>query len=44
MELFASHCVFPTPDICGTADFYCEKLGFGRVDFVKDQQGFAGRI
>ena len=24
MELFASHCVFPTPDICKTAEYYRE--------------------
>ena len=34
MELFASHCVFPTPDICRTAEYYREKLGFRRVDYL----------
>ena len=34
MELFASHCVFPTPDICATAEYYREKLGFRRVDYL----------
>ena len=34
MELFASHCVFPTPDIERTAEFYREKLGFRRVDYL----------
>ena len=34
MELFASHCVFPTPDICRTAEYYHEKLGFRRVDYL----------
>ena len=34
MELFASHPVFPTPDICKTAEFYHEKLGFRRVDYL----------
>ena len=34
MELFACHCVFPTPDICRTAEYYREKLGFRRVDYL----------
>ena len=34
MELFASHCVFPTPDICKTAEYYHDKLGFRRVDYL----------
>ena len=34
MELFASHCVFPTPDICKTAEYYHAKLGFRRVDYL----------
>ena len=34
MELFASHCVFPTPDIRRTAEYYVEKLGFRRVDYL----------
>ena len=34
MELFASHCVFPVPDIEKTADYYHEKLGFRRVDYL----------
>jgi catechol 2,3-dioxygenase-like lactoylglutathione lyase family enzyme len=34
MKLFASHCVFPTPDIQKTAEFYVEKLGFRRVDYL----------
>ena len=34
MNLFASHCVFPTPDICKTAEFYEKKLGFRRVDYL----------
>ena len=38
MELFASHCVFPTPDICKTAEYYCEKLGFRRVDYLDAQE------
>lgn len=34
MKLYASHCVFPTPDIHKTARFYVEKLGFRRVDYL----------
>lgn len=38
MELFASHCVFPTADICRTAEYYQDKLGFGRVDYPDAQE------
>lgn len=38
MELFASHCVFPTPDISKTAEYYHEKLGFRRVDYLNAQE------
>jgi catechol 2,3-dioxygenase-like lactoylglutathione lyase family enzyme len=34
MKLNASHCVFPTPDIQKTAEYYVEKLGFRRVDHL----------
>ncbi len=34
MKLHASHCVFPTPDIQKTAEFYVEKLGFSQVDYL----------
>ena len=34
MKLLASHCVFPTPDIHKTAEYYVEKLGFRRVDYL----------
>ena len=34
MKLYASHSVFPTPDIVKTAEFYSEKLGFRRVDYL----------
>ena len=34
MNLFASHCVFPVPNIEKTAEFYREKLGFRRVDYL----------
>ena len=37
MKLHASHCVFPTPDIQKTAEFYVEKLGFRRVDYLDAQ-------
>ena len=33
MELFTSHCVFPTPDIEKTAEYYRLMLGFRRVDY-----------
>lgn len=38
MKLHASHCVFPTPDIQKTAEFYVEKLGFRRVDCLDAQE------
>lgn len=38
MELFASHCVFPTPDICKTAEYYHDKLGFRRVDYLNAKE------
>lgn len=38
MKLHASHCVFPTPDIQKTAEFYVEKLGFRRVDYLDAQE------
>lgn len=38
MELFASHCVFPTPDINRTAEFYADKLGFRRVDYLEAKE------
>ena len=34
MKLWMCHCVFPTPDINRTAEFYREKLGFRRVDYL----------
>ncbi len=34
MKRHASHCVFPTPDMQKTAEFYVEKLGFRRVDYL----------
>ena len=34
MRLYASHCVFPTPDIHKTAEFYAGKFGFRRVDYL----------
>ena len=38
MKLLESHCVFPTPDICRTAEFYNEKLGFRRVDYLEAEE------
>lgn len=38
MKLLASHCVFPTPDICRTAEYYHDKLGFRRVDYLDSQE------
>ena len=35
MELFACHCVFPTPDIEKTASYYRDRLGFRRVDYLE---------
>ena len=34
MKLYASHPVFPTPDITKTAEFYEKHLGFRRVDYL----------
>ena len=34
MRLYASHCVFPTPDIHKTAEFYAGKFGFRQVDYL----------
>ena len=38
MELVASHCVFPTPDICATAEYYHHLLGFRRVDYLNAKE------
>lgn len=38
MKLLASHCVFPTPDMNKTAEFYVEKLGFRRVDYLDTKE------
>lgn len=32
--LLKSHCVFPTPDIIRTADFYKQKMGFEVVKYM----------
>ncbi len=34
MKLYVSHPVFPTPDIVNTAEYYADKLGFRRVDYL----------
>jgi catechol 2,3-dioxygenase-like lactoylglutathione lyase family enzyme len=33
-RLYSSHCVFPTPDIEGTADFYARVMGFRVVKYL----------
>lgn len=38
MKLIASHCVFPTPNIHKTAEYYVEKLGFRRVDYLDAEE------
>lgn len=38
MELFASHCVFPTPDILKTAEYYEKMLGFRRADYLSAEE------
>lgn len=32
--LLESHCVFPTPDIIKTANFYEQKMGFKAVQYT----------
>ncbi len=34
MKLYVSHPVFPTPNIVKTAEYYADKLGFRRVDYL----------
>lgn len=38
MKLYASHSVFPVPDIQKTAAFYVSKMGFRRVDYLDAAQ------
>lgn len=38
MKLLESHCVFPTPDVNKTAEFYRLKLGFRRVDYLDAEE------
>ena len=33
-HLLQSHCVFPTPDIIKTANFYEEKMGFKAIQYL----------
>ncbi|URN96890.1 MAG: glyoxalase [Candidatus Pristimantibacillus lignocellulolyticus] len=33
--LLQSHCIFPTPEIIKTADFYEQKMGFKAVQFLE---------
>ncbi len=37
MRIYASHPVFPVPDIRKTAEYYEDKLGFRRVDYLDVQ-------
>ncbi len=38
MKLYASHPVFSTPDIVKTAEYYADKLGFRRVDYLDSKE------
>lgn len=38
MKLLESHCVFPTPDILKTAEYYQNKLGFCRTDYLDAEE------
>lgn len=38
MKLIASHCVLPTPNIQKAAEYYVEKLGFRRVDYLEAKE------
>ncbi len=38
MKLYASHSVFPTPNIVKTAEYYADKLGFRRVDYLDSKE------
>jgi catechol 2,3-dioxygenase-like lactoylglutathione lyase family enzyme len=33
-KLYMSHCVFPTPDIDKTAEYYTSKMGFRAVSYL----------
>lgn len=35
LDLLSLLCIFPTPDIEKTAEFYSEKMGFRRVDYLE---------
>jgi catechol 2,3-dioxygenase-like lactoylglutathione lyase family enzyme len=37
-RLYMSHCVFPTPDILRTSEYYEEILGFRAVEFLKAKE------
>lgn len=36
--LFMSHCVFPTPDILKTAEYYEKVMGFKAVEYLDSQE------
>ncbi len=38
MKLYVSHTVFPTPDIVKTAEYYSDRLGFRRVDYLDSKE------
>ncbi len=38
MKLYVSYPVFPTPDIVKTAEYYSDKLGFRRVDYLDSNE------
>ncbi len=38
VKLYVSHPVFTTPDIVKTAEYYSEKLGFRRIDYLEATQ------
>jgi catechol 2,3-dioxygenase-like lactoylglutathione lyase family enzyme len=33
-----SHCIFPTPDIIKTADFYEQQMGFKAVKYLEAKE------
>ncbi len=36
--LLMSHCIFPTPDIIKTADFYEQQMGFKAVKYLEAKE------
>lgn len=37
-KLYMSHCVFPTPDIIATSDYYVKVLGFKAVQYLETNE------